>query len=161
MTVTFKEFWRSNYYNHPPLTDEVISVAEHKLGVKLPDEFIKLLKIQNGGYTHGFAFPMNQKTTWAEDHVPLKDLFGIVTDPSITTAQNILDTSYMTEEWGLPEKQVLLSGEGHWWITLDYRNGDIPIVAWIDVDCGENIIIANSFSQFVSGLVPISQYEED
>ena len=38
--------------------------------------------------------------------VPLSDLFGIVTDKSIETAQNMLVTSYMTQEWGLPENQV-------------------------------------------------------
>ncbi len=155
-----KNFWDSNYYNHPQLTDEMISEAEEKLGVTLPSEFIDLLKTQNGGYTHGFVLPMSQSTSWAEDHIPLNDLFGIVTDPSIETAQNILDTEYMTEEWGLPEKQVLLSGEGHWWITLDYRDSDTPSVAWIDVECEEEFKVADSFSEFMKNLVPESEYEQ-
>ena len=114
MAIPADKFWRSNYYGHPPLTDEMIAVAEHRLGVKLPTGYIALLRIQNGGYTHRFRFPMPQPTTWAEDHVPLNDLAGIVTDPTISTAQNILDTAYMSEEWGLPPRQALLSGDGHW-----------------------------------------------
>jgi len=96
---------------------------------------------------------MTVKTTWSENHVPLSELFGIVTDRTIETGQNILDTAYMIEEWGLPNKQVLLNGDGHWWITLDYRQGEIPTVRWIDVECDEDILIADNFEDFINGLV--------
>jgi len=160
MTIAPHHFWRSNYYNHPPLTDEMVAVAETALGVKLPRSLISLLKIQNGGYTAGFAHPMSEKTTWAEDHVPLDDLAGIVLDPEHKTAQNLLQTDYMTREWGLPEGQVLLSGDGHYWITLDYRKSPEPTVAWIDVECGEDMQVAKSFDAFLAGLVPASAYNE-
>ncbi|HEY1189872.1 MAG TPA: SMI1/KNR4 family protein [Gemmata sp.] len=119
MGIALDQFWRSNHYEHPPLTDEMVAEAQRQLGVKLPAEYLALLRVQNGGYTYGFGFPMSRPTAWAEDHVPLHDLFGIVTDPDHRTAQNILDTAYMTQEWGLPPRQVLLTGDGHWWITLD------------------------------------------
>lgn len=137
----------------------MVAVAERELKVKLPPEYIALMRLQNGGYTHGFGFPMTQRTTWAEDHVPLHDLAGIVTDRSIRTAQNILDTPYMTEEWGLPSQQALLSGDGHWWITLDYRRGAIPSVAWIDVECGEDFQVAPSFAKFLEGLRLRSEFK--
>jgi hypothetical protein len=158
MDIAPDKFWRSNYYKHPPLTDEMVEVAERQLRVKLPGEYIALLRIQNGGYTHGFGFPMTRRTAWAKDHVPLNDLAGIVTDPRIRTAQNILDTEYMTEEWGLPARQALLSGDGHWWITLDYRKGDVPSVAWIDVESGEDIQVAPTFAAFLEGLRSISEF---
>jgi hypothetical protein len=152
------QFWNGNCYNHPPLTDEMVAIAERELGVKLPAEYVSLLRIQNGGYTDGFGYPMSQGTTWADDHVPLHDLAGIVTDPEVRTAQNILDTAYMTAEWGLPPRQVLLSGDGHWWITLDYRRGEVPSVAWIDVECGQDIQVAPSFAAFFEGLRPDSEF---
>ena len=161
MAISKYEFWDDNYYKHPPLTEETIAIAEKTLNVKLPAQFIELLKVQNGGYTKGFVFPMTQKTTWAENHVPLFELFGIVTDKSIETAQNLLDTQYMTEEWGLPEKQVLLTGDGHWWITLDYRNAESPVVRWIDVECEEEVVIANSFEDFINGLIPEDRFAEN
>lgn len=148
------DFWDDNYYGHPPLTDEMRAAAELSLGIKLPERLIALLKIQNGGYTKGFIFPVQKRTSWAEDHVPLSELFGIVTDPSVSTAQNLLDTAYMTKEWGLPEKQVILCGDGHWWITLDYRESDTPAVRWIDVEIKEDIVLASSFEEFISRLVP-------
>jgi len=146
-------FWDSNYYKHPEVTDEMIMIAENKLKVKLPELLITLLKIQNGGYTKGFAFPMNQRTSWSEDHIPLSELFGIVLDPALQSAQNIMNTEYMTQEWGLPEKQVLLSGDGHYWVTLDYRKASNPSIRWIDTECNEDILVAGNFEEFIQGLV--------
>lgn len=162
MKINKPDFWGSNYYSHPPLTEDMIIAAEKSLNVKLPGLFIELLKIQNGGYTRGYAFPMTEKTTWAENHVPLLELFGIVTDEDILTGQNILDSEYIANEWGLPEKQILLAGDdGHWWITLDYRKGSIPSVLWIDVECNEDIHIASSFEEFISGLVSVDAFVDE
>jgi hypothetical protein len=161
MAIPDGEFWSDNYYKHPPLTDEMLTQAEEQLGVRLPPRLVELLRIQNGGYTQGFVHPLPCRTTWAEDHVPLDALAGIVTDPSIETAHNLLQTEYMTKEWGLPPRQVLLAGDGHFWITLDYRHGDIPSVAWIDTECDEDIQVADSFDTFLRGLVPSSTYEEE
>jgi len=158
MAIAPEQFWGSNYYRHPALTEEMVSMAEQQLDVRLPPEYIALLRIQNGGYTQGFAFPMNRPTGWAHDHVPLRDLAGIVVDPEIRTAQNILQTAYMTAEWGLPPAQVLLSGDGDWWITLDYRQSFSPSVAWLDVERSEDIAIAPSFAAFIAGLVPNSGF---
>ena len=160
MSIDKNDFWDDNYYNHPPLTDKMIKNAESALKVQLPKLLIELLKIQNGGYTKGFVFPMNQRTTWSESHVPLSEMFGIVPDKSIETGQNILNTEYMTNEWDLPKKQVLLSGDGHWWITLDYRKSEIPSVRWIDLECNEDIHIADSFEDFIDGLVSEDKFAE-
>jgi len=153
-------FWDENYYNNPTLTDRMIKQAENQLGVKLPDTFLDLLKLQNGGYTKGFAFPMKTKTTWAKSHVPLSALFGIVLDIESDSAHNIMQSSYMTKEWGLPEKQVLLIGHGPCWITLDYRQGVNPTIRWIDVECGEDIHVANSFDDFYNGLVSADEFSD-
>ncbi|MBL7838463.1 MAG: SMI1/KNR4 family protein [Bacteroidetes bacterium] len=158
MAINKNEFWGENFYNNPPLTDNMVSEAENELQVKLPTLLIELLKIQNGGYTNGFAFPMAVNTTWSDNHVPLSKLFGIVTDKAFKTAHNILDTKYMIEEWGLPEKQVLLTGDGHWWITLDYRQSAVPSVRWIDIECDQDIHIANNFEDFIHGLVKDDTY---
>jgi hypothetical protein len=159
--MSIDNFWGENYYNHPPLTADMIQIAEERLGVKLPSSYLDLLRIQNGGYTQGFAFPMSQETTWAADHVPLTDLFGIIPDETIDTPQNIMLTSYMTDEWGLPAKQVLLTGDGHWWITLDYRDSAIPAVSWIDTECNEDIRIAETFDKFIEGLVSDEEFMAD
>ena len=152
------QFWGANSYNNPPLTDDMIIFAEKMLDVELPSRLIELLRVQNGGYTKGFGFPMSQKTTWSSNHVPLESLCGIVVDTSIKTADNLLKSKYLIKEWSLPERQVLLTGEGDWWITLDYRNGHVPSIRWIDVDSKEDIHVADSFEAFINGLKPLSNF---
>lgn len=121
-------FWDADYSSNPALTPEMIAIAEKRLNVRLPVEFIHLLKISNGGYTKGFVYPVDFETSWDINKIPLHELFGIVIDESNETIHNILCTAYMTKEWGLPENQVLLSGDGHTWVTLDYRDSDNPCV---------------------------------
>ena len=60
----------------------------------------------------------------------------------------------MIKEWGLPENLVLLCGDGHWWIALDYRKGEVPSVTWFDTEIDQDIHLADSFSQFLNGLIP-------
>lgn len=158
---SFKAFWESNYYQHPDLTDEMIGIAEERLKVKLSESLINLLKVMNGGYTQGFAFPMTVATSWANNHIPLDSLNGMAIDKSVNTAFNLLDSSYMAQEWGLPEKQVLLSGDGRYWITLDYRDSSVPSVRWVDVECDQDIHVADSFDEFLEGLVSEELYAED
>lgn len=153
MTVDKYNFWDNIPAHHPPLTTELLHEAEHLLGVQLPAAFVELLHIRNGGATRGLAYPMTKPTSWAPDHIPLYELFGIVPEAD-HILQTILLTPYMTQEWGLPEKQVLLCGEGHWWITLDYRQGLVPTVCWLNPDDNEDITVASSFQAFFNGLVP-------
>ena len=153
-------FWDPASPKVPPLSDEFVQQAEQKLGVRLPHELLALLKQQNGGYTRGFAFLTAKATSWSETHVPFDELFGLVLLPSDNGPASILDTEYLTQEWGLPEKQVLLSGDGHWFITLDYRNGPIPSVAWIDTDMEQDVQLADNFGTFLAGLVDGDSVEE-
>ncbi|OAV45896.1 hypothetical protein A3850_011490 [Lewinella sp. 4G2] len=153
MYFNLYQFWDSNSTSNSRLTNKSIKMAEQKLGVDLPELYIDLLKVQNGGYTKGFAYPMTIETSWSKNHIPLYELFGIDLYHGPGNSSNILYSTYMIEEWGLPEKQVLLSGDGHWWITLDYRKSTIPSVNWIDCECSEDIHVANNFTDFINGLV--------
>ena len=74
---------------------------------------------------------------------------------------NVLLTGYMTAEWGLPAHQVLLTGDGHWWITLDYRKSQEPVISWIDVESGQDLPIAGSFREFFKGPVLESEFTDD
>ena len=155
-------FWGNDYDRNPKLTPASVAAAERFLGVTLPLEYVNLLKVQNGGYTLGFVFPTAVRTAWAVDHVALDDMSGIGAMEDLPSGlHNILNTEYMTREWDLPPNQVLLTGDGHWWITLDYRTGEQPSVSWIDVDQDEDLILAPSFSAFLKGLLPKSVLDEN
>jgi hypothetical protein len=70
---------------------------------------------------------------------------------------SLLDTPYLVEEWGLPAPVVLLSGDGHSWIALDYRasgpQGE-PSVTWLDADRGTELALAPDFRSFIEALTP-------
>jgi hypothetical protein len=147
-------FWGSEYHpKNPKLTDAMIADAQEVLGVQLPDALIALLRVQNGGSTRGFIFPTKCRTSWSEDHVPFDELFGIGRKRDSATGNSILDSTYIAEGLSLPPKQVVLAGDGHWWITLDYRRGNTPSVSWIDVEVGEDVPLAASFDEFLAGLL--------
>ncbi|WP_442806115.1 SMI1/KNR4 family protein [Streptomyces sp. NBC_01257] len=124
------------YGVQPPLTDAVIQDAECRLGVRLPASLLDILRVQNGGLVAESwnAFPTDVPTSWSEDHVPLDEIRGIGRQDG---QPSLLDSDYLVEEWGLPSPLVLLSGDGHCWIALDYRTcgrlGE-PSVTWFHVD---------------------------
>jgi hypothetical protein len=150
MPKNLKNFWDDAPYGNPPLTDEMVVKAETILGVKLPQLFIDLLKIKNGGYSKGFVFPTTVAQSWADDHVPLSDVYGIGFEED---TYSIMQSAYLREEWGMFEKLIVISGDGHYFIALDYRKSDTPTVCWIDTECDEDVQIASSFESFIAGLV--------
>lgn len=137
-----------------PLTDEMVVDAERLLGVRLPSALLELLRMQNGGVVaDGWnAFLTAQPTSWSGSHVPFDTLQGIGTAEGTLS---LLDTPYLVEEWGLPSPLVLLTGDGHWWIALDYRecgpDGE-PSVTWFDTELDQDLLLAPDFRTFVEGL---------
>ncbi|MET7646729.1 SMI1/KNR4 family protein [Streptomyces sp. NPDC005426] len=112
----------SDYGVQPPVTAEVILEAERLLNVTLPGSLLDLLRQQNGGRLTGSrnAFPTSGPTSWSADHVPVDSLLGIGHRERMIS---VLDSPYLIEEWDLPAPVVLVSGDGHCWIGLDYRSG--------------------------------------
>lgn len=138
-----ENFWRWKHKTSINITDKMIEKAESLLSVKLPKEYLELLNIQNGGSTHNFAYKDNKDVVFYE-------LFGIYFNRENVS---ILDSDYYSVEWGLPEKQILISGDGHYWVTLDYREEGEPCVRWIDLESVVDVKIADNFSEFLEGLV--------
>jgi hypothetical protein len=75
----------------------------------------------------------------------------------------LLDTPYLVQEWELPTPVVLLSGDGHYWIALDYRvcgpTGE-PSVAWLDNEMDHELQVAPGFRAFVERLTASASFPE-
>lgn len=131
------------------LTDDMIKNTENKLGVKLPNSYIELCRIQNGGYITYDAFPTSVPTGWADDHISVDHIRGI-------EEYGILSNDYYIEEWELPKNILLICGDGHTWTAMDYRQTkEEPPVIYIDLEWGEEIFIlelAPNFKTFLGGL---------
>lgn len=156
------KFWTDGTYGvHAPLTDEAVREAEALLGVRLPEALLELLRVQNGGgvVPERSAYPTSEPTSWAPDHAPFDSLMGIGAAGRMTS---LLDTPYLVEEWGLPSPVVLLTGDGHWWIALDYRECGVtgePSVVWLDADDEWELPLAPDLRTFLDGLVPAESFD--
>jgi hypothetical protein len=133
---------------HEALTTEAVSHATSLLGVRLPDSYLELLRIQNGGYA---------RATWSE--LPHRRFDGIgATFPSITLPTWFQGDDVPEEMWvpNSPEPLVSFDGEGHWDLCLDYRSvgsdGE-PTISYIDTELETDDAVAPSFTAFLSRLV--------
>ena len=145
------KFWlkeKEDYYRKAPLTEAKLRKAEKELGYQLPKTFRKLLLEQNGGSVRFNAYRLKDGFTIDdESFIECSYIQGVGEDPGI------LDSPEIIEEWGMPKELILLNGDGHIWIALDYRNNkDEPSVVYIENDSKEYITIADSFDDFIGRL---------
>lgn len=156
--ITLKSFWEideEGYYTLKKINEAEIAKAEKKLGVSLPDTYKKLILEQNGGYTIHNAFPTTHSNSWAEDHIQFNHLLGIAED------EGIMESAYLIKEWELPEGLVLIFGDGHTWVTMDYRKTkENPASHYYDVEMEEDFKLADSFDEFIEGLYTV-EYSVD
>ncbi|MES9786482.1 SMI1/KNR4 family protein [Bacillus pumilus] len=145
-----KPFWEideEGYYTLEKINEKKIAKAEKKLGVILPVTYKKLILEQNGGYIVHNAFPTTHSNSWAEDHIQFNHLLGIAED------EGIMDSAYLIKEWELPEGLVLINGDGHTWVAMDYRKTkENPAIHYFDVEMEEDFKLADSFDEFIQGL---------
>lgn len=144
ITPTPETIWmRPAYlpYVHPPLTDEALASVESQFGVTLPDDFVALLRVQNGGPIR-FTFPN-----------AVGDLIAGIGDsfPSITYYDELWDNQEYVD---FPlDGLVPFDGDGHWYNCLDFRNDTKnPEVTFIDVECNAQRRIGSSFANYLSQL---------
>lgn len=141
-------------YKLEPITAPIITNAEQQLKVKLPESYLSLLEQQNGGYIIYNAYPTDTPTSWADDHIHIDHIRGIGEN------DGILESAYFIEEWELPSDIVLISGDGHSWIALDYRQVSVePSVIYIDTEVEQTITVAKDFDEFLSRLY-IEEYAD-
>ncbi|MFJ1764217.1 SMI1/KNR4 family protein [Amycolatopsis sp. NPDC088138] len=140
-----------------PLSAREFAHAGRELGVRLPLELGELLGLRNGGTVaaHCDAFPTSRPTSYSDTHVPFDQLLGV------GGRLSLLDSPYLSTEWDLPKRLVVLSGDGHTWVALDYRRSAEPSVGWFDVELESELPLAPTFRAFLEGLVPSGSFPEE
>ena len=140
-------------YTLENLSKGAIENAEQLLQVKLPESYINLMFEQNGGVPFHQAFPCSVPNSWADDHVPVEQIFGI-------GEEGILQSEYLIEEWELPNKIVIFSGDGPGWLAMDYRQKTTePPIIWIDTEEDAIIKVATDFASLIDGLYTAEEEE--
>ncbi|WP_100407118.1 SMI1/KNR4 family protein [Bacillus solitudinis] len=151
MSLLFYEgtkFWSSpsEYKPGSKLTDKHIAQIEESLSVKLPNEYIDLMKQQNGGtLTYGYIPFEDGDVVWIPYFQELELEAGVGLSP------------IFLEESALPANMVLIAGDFDTWLVLDYRNNEEPaVVYWqqIVTDTGDSswqeYHIATSFAELLT-----------
>ncbi|HEY8962790.1 MAG TPA: SMI1/KNR4 family protein [Luteolibacter sp.] len=140
MSASPPNIWRVPVYLpylQPNLTAEAIIGAELKLGVRLPDDFLALLRAQNGGYIR-----------YSLDGLPHEQIYGIGPHfPSLADFNWDDDQDHVGFEL---QGLIPFDGDGHWHLCLDYRRDRAtPAVSYIDIECDNEEEIAPTFSDYL------------
>ncbi len=142
-----KGFWKEGL---EPVSDTAIRQVEKELGVSLPESYLALLKEHNGGYLeYPYFYIGDNKERHGMIHMDGIDFEGA----------SILSSKSFIDELGLPNNLILLEGDYHSWIALDYGDKvSNPSVVYFYEDYSEkemkwgSIEIAPSFDIFLTKL---------
>lgn len=159
--------WSSDFsVPNPEVTDSLIEKVESTLDIKLPDSYIELMREKNGAYLEEQLIEVKcnipEKLQYYVDnnYVSMGSISGIGLNENNTGC--ILSTKYMTNEWDLPERLVLLDGDGHTWVALDYRVREFdPPIIFIETDNYSHVEIAKNFSDLINKMVPYESIYDD
>ena len=168
----FSDFWdddeyaKENYVDDAP-SDDLIAEIEKELGYKLPESYIWLMKRHNGGIPAKTAFPVNESTSWSDDHIAITGIMGIGRKKIYSICEE-LGSQFMIDEWEYPPIGVAICdcpSAGHDMIFLDYRKcgkqGE-PEVVHIDQECDYKIThLADNFESFICGLVDENIFDNE
>ena len=141
------------------VTDDMISKIATKYNKELPQKYLELIKKQNGGRLIKRCF-IHAGEEWMVDAI-----YGISSNLS-----NDNSIEYLTDEirerivdWNLtslnPNDIVVFASDesgGHAYYVLDYSSlneNNEPKIVYFDTELDEKYLLANSFEEFVSGLV--------
>ncbi len=158
-------FWSDIIDDHtgPPLTESMVYAAETALGYKLPQSYLELLRIRNGGYPHKFCFPTSVPTSWANDHIQISTLFGVGYKLGIEHSPAVI------AQWGYPHVGIVIADTPtgcHDAVMLDYSacgpKGE-PRVVLVETKetTAEVTVLAPNFATFVAGLVDCLQFKTE
>lgn len=158
-----ENFWEQSEYSRreyeaEPVTNDLVSAVEKKLGYKLPRSYIELMRTQNGGIPSRTCYRTNQRTSWAADHVAITGIYGISSSKPNTLCGQF-SSQFWVDEWGYPPIGVYFAdcpSAGHDMLCLDYSaNGpDMePRVVHVDQELDYRVtVLAETFEEFVLGL---------
>lgn len=140
------DIWRntvSDCYKLEDLTDTDIEVVKKNFGVNLPNTYIELLKKQNGGFIKFNALYTKDLFFEGNSYIHLDHLLGIKEN------SGILQTADIKNEWNINKGNIIIiNGDGHTWIALDYNEivNNEPSV--IHIDTNEETKITKVFNNF-------------
>ena len=144
-------------YVSEPFDETMIKRIEDKLGYKLPQSYIELMKEHNGGILKRCIFFYGDQER--EEYIVVNGMFGIGETKDYSLGGS-MGSRFWVEEWEYPNIGVAICdcpSAGHEMIFLDYREciigRDEPRVVYIDQEADyDTIVLAETFEEFINGL---------
>ncbi|QQD24424.1 hypothetical protein GJQ55_08005 [Venatoribacter cucullus] len=132
--------------------EESLNAFEKEHGFKIPAKYIDYAGTHSD---HVIKLPKNTPCTkdeyFGDGFYEIGSYLGLDHNEN----RSIFDSSWLVREWGLPERLVLIEGDGHEWLALDYRNSEVePRVILIESEFNQYKVVANNFDDFVDSLIP-------
>jgi hypothetical protein len=132
--------------------EEQIEIFEKETGFKLPVEYKGYIGTNDSWVVK--LPPCHSETTeyyFGEGFWEIAEFAGVNPDEH----GSVFNSEYLSETWGLPKNLVLLDGDGHTWLALDYRESNVePKVMVIESDECETLLVSNTFKEFIQHLLP-------
>lgn len=160
-----EDFWENSEYSRreyeaEPVTNDLVSSVEEKLGYQLPRSFIELMRTQNGGVPTRTCYRTNERTSWSHDHIAITGIYGIsASKPNALCGE--FSSHFWIDEWGYPPIGIYFAdcpSAGHEMLCLDYSfsgPGVEPRVVHVDQELDYQVtVLADTFEEFVLGLEP-------
>jgi len=157
----------SDLFTGPPLTEEMVRAAEEKLGYKLPQSYVRLIRIKNGGSLKRNCFPIQADRSAADEYYELSGIPGIGGKWGIDS--ETLGSRFLIRDWGYPDVGIVIGhtpSAGHDVFMLDYSvcgpKGE-PRVIHVETEAREGIrvtVLAPNFETFLRGLVDSRKFED-
>lgn len=133
---------RCGHCTELPAVDPVERLAEfeQQYGLKLPDSYSELIlptgeavEVNKSVIVQPSGNARIDRFLSGRNRLSVGRIFGVAG----LELDTIFCTEYMTLEWGLPEDLVLLEGDGHCWLALDYRSQshDPPVIFIESAEC--------------------------
>lgn len=133
-------------------SEETLHLVEQKLGVVLPEDYVALMKVHNGG---SLAYNMLRYGDGPDDEEYFPNIYGIDAE------EGIIESPYLVEQWEIEKGLVLFSGEGHYWLAFDYREPTTdPAIIYIDQEYEYCLKVADNFTALVAKLTMPERDEE-
>lgn len=132
----------------PELTDEVLTAVEARLGVKLPDDYLEALRIQNGGCVEPRDLPIRWN---GQDDIALVDSIA-----GVGLSDGLIQSKALLTEWGVEDERLIaFAGDGHFFLAFDYRESKTPKIAYVDTDSEQVDVLFDSFRAFAEALTTV------
>lgn len=133
-----------------PLSENEVHQIETELQVTFPENFLTLLRDQNGGTILYNTVSVDFENTWSEpgdaSYLPIRYLEGLSYESFVKSTKHILP------EWDVVGKHVIIGdGEGIYFYYLNFDHDDKnPSIWYLDISDASTREVAPTFQDFLS-----------